>query len=47
MSSEVPKPSIKEGDSRAEAFEKEYKQSHPGGPYPPVETKAKPETDAT
>jgi len=47
VSSEVPKPSNKEGDSRAEAFEKEYTQSHPAGPYPPVETKPKPETKAT
>jgi len=45
VSSEVPKPSIKEGDSRAEAFEREYKESHPGGPYPAVETKPKPETN--
>jgi len=47
VSSEVPKPSSKEGDSRAEAFEKEYKQSHPAGPYPPMETKPKPETKIT
>ena len=46
MSSEVPKPS-KVGDSRAEAFENEYKQSHPNGPYPPLETKPKPETKST
>jgi len=44
VSSEVPKPRSREGDSRAEAFEEEYKQSHPDGPYPPVETKSKPET---
>ena len=43
VSSEVPKPSSNEGDSRAEAFEKEYKQSHPDGPYPPLETKPKTE----
>jgi hypothetical protein len=47
VSSEVPKPSGKEGDYRAEAFEKEYRQSHPDGPYPPVEIKPKPETKPT
>jgi len=44
VSSEVPKPRSSEGDSRADAFEKEYKQSHPDGPYPPMEIKPKPET---
>jgi hypothetical protein len=47
VSSEVPKPVSKEVDSRAEAFEKEYKQSHPDGPYPPVETKPKTKTEPT
>jgi len=30
-----------EKDPRAEAFEKEYKESHPNGAYPPVEIKPK------
>jgi len=47
VSSEVPKLRSKEGDSRAEAFENEYKHSHPDGPYPPVEIKPKPETKPT
>jgi len=37
-----PKPSDQEKDTRAEAFEKEYKESHPDGPYPPVEIKPGP-----
>lgn len=40
--SEVSKPTDKdEGDARASAFEKMYKDSHPDGPYPPVELKLK------
>ena len=31
------KPAAEVKDTRAEAFEKEYKESHPNGPYPPVE----------
>jgi hypothetical protein len=34
-----------EGDARAKAFVKAYEESHPSGPYPPVETKAKPESE--
>jgi len=40
----LPKPVTEEKDTRPEAFEKEYKDSHPNGPYPPVEIK--PRADA-
>jgi len=43
VSSEAPKPPVKEEDHRAEAFEKEYKDTHPDGPYPPMEIKPKSE----
>jgi hypothetical protein len=33
----------KEGDAIAKAFEQMYKESHPNGPYPPVEIKPKQE----
>ena len=41
MSSEKPADK-EEGDARAKAFEKEYNESHPNGPYPPVELKLNP-----
>jgi len=42
---ETPKPADQaEGDARAKAFEQAYKQSHPDGPYPPVEIKPKSES---
>ena len=38
----MSKPTEKdEGDSRAKAFEKMYKGSHPDGPYPSLELKPK------
>jgi hypothetical protein len=33
-----------EGNARAKAFERAYKESHPEGPYPPVELKPEPES---
>ena len=44
VSTEVPKPSSKKEDSRIEAFEKEYRESHPNGAYPQVEIRPKQET---
>lgn len=42
MSSPAPKRSEREvGDETAKAFEKEYAESHPDGPYPVVELKPK------
>ena len=35
------KPSAEVKDTRAEAFEKEYRESHPDGPYPPLEISPK------
>lgn len=29
------------GEAAARAFEQEYKETHPSGPYPPVELKPK------
>jgi hypothetical protein len=43
MSSEKP-VSKEEADSRARAFEEMYRESHPEGPYPPVQPKPKPES---
>jgi hypothetical protein len=44
VSSTSPKPSEKKvGDEVAKAFEQEYKESHPNGPYPSLEPKPKPE----
>jgi len=38
------KPAKKEdSDAIAKAFEQEYKDSHPNGPFPPVEVKPKAE----
>jgi hypothetical protein len=37
----LSKPTAEVKDTRAEAFEKEYKESHPDGPYPPVEISPK------
>ena len=39
------KPAAKEeGEARAKAFERMYRESHPNGPYPPVELKPKSES---
>lgn len=38
--------SKEEGDAVAKAFEQMYKQSHPNGPYPPVELKPKLESQS-
>jgi len=38
----LSKPAAEVKDTRAEAFENEYKESHPNGPYPPVEMGPKP-----
>jgi hypothetical protein len=44
VSSEAPKPANQdEGNARAKAFERAYKESHPNGPYPTLEPKSKPE----
>jgi hypothetical protein len=43
----TPGPPGGEKDNRTEAFENEYKQSHPNGPYPPVEIKGKTEAKST
>ena len=43
VSSEVPKPNSRQEDPRTEAFEKEYRESHPNGPYPKMETRPKQE----
>ena len=40
MSAKGPE-SKKEGEARAEAFEREYKETHPDGPYPPVDQKGR------
>ncbi len=37
------KPVTKKEDEWAKAFEAEYKESHPDGPYQKVEIKPKPE----
>ena len=47
VSSDVPKPGSRQEDSRAEAFEKEYREAHPNGPYPQLETASKKETKAS
>jgi len=44
MSTEAPKQASKEQDAIAEAFAKEYKDSHPDGPYPAVEIKTEPKS---
>jgi hypothetical protein len=41
---EVEAAGKKEGDARAKAFEQAYMESHPNGPYPPVELKQKSES---
>jgi hypothetical protein len=44
---EEPKARVtghEEGDAVAKAFEQEYEDSHPDGPYPPVELKPRPES---
>lgn len=43
MSSEEKPASGKERDALAKALDQMYKNSHPDGPYPPVEIKPKPE----
>ena len=40
MSSEKPADKGK-GDARPEAFERAYRDTHPNGPYPPVEVQPK------
>ncbi|MDG7006910.1 MAG: hypothetical protein JRN06_01550 [Nitrososphaerota archaeon] len=37
MSSEADRK--KAGDEEARALEQEYKETHPNGPYPPVESR--------
>ncbi len=35
------KSDAQEGETRAKAFEQAYKDTHPNGPFPPVELKPK------
>ncbi|HYB07139.1 MAG TPA: hypothetical protein VEB87_03170 [Nitrososphaerales archaeon] len=43
MSSTQEPTKQEEWDAAAKSLEQAYKQSHPNGPYPPVEIKSKPE----
>ena len=44
MSAEEPAKK-EEGEARARAFEREYKDSHPDGPYLPLAAKQKQEAE--